>query len=181
MKGFQFGSDCIRCANMFLLLAVAALAACAPAGGAEYHVSSNRPSAQVVVTNENGSAFVDIHSDNGIGDATVTLVDGAWPDAITLRFHLEGLEQMQFVYGNTVAGLSVTTQNMLLQGAAVDGSPIEAIDETSRYWMAVSFLDRNGNAVDSPAAGGVIEVQAPADFFEGAHAEFTINWIDFYR
>ncbi len=148
---------------------------------AEYHVASSRPSAQVTVSNEGESSKVDVYSDNGIGSATVTLVSGAWPEPVLLRFHLQGLEDLQFVYGETIVRLSVTTQNMILQSASVAGAAEEAVYEQSDYWMPVTFEDRGGTAVDTPAAGGVIEVQAPADFLAGDHAEFTINWIDFYR
>lgn len=169
-----------------LFFSVVGLAACTGTfgpitGEPEYHVSSNRPSAQVTVSNEQSSAIVEVYSDNGIGNATVRLVSGEWPDSILMRFHLQGLESLQFSYGETVVGLSVNTQNRILQGVSVGGVAIEAIDEGSDYWMSVTFLDRKGTAVDAPAAGGVIEVEAPADFLKREDSEFTINWIDFYR
>lgn len=148
---------------------------------AAYHISSSRPSAQVTANNEEDSAIVDIYSDNGIGSATVTLVSGAWPETINMRFHLQGLEDLQFVYGETIVKLSVNTQNMILQTVSIAGAAEEAVDEQSDYWMPVTFKDKTGKAIDSPAAGGVIEVTAPADFLARDHAEFTINWIDFYR
>jgi hypothetical protein len=150
-------------------------------GKPEYHVTSNRPSSQVTVSNEANSAIVEIHSDNGIGSATIKLVRGDWPQSIKMRFFLQGLEGLQFSYDGTVADLSVNTQNMILQGVSVGGEKIEPIDEASDYWMAVSFEDMEGMNVVTPVAGGVIEVQAPTDFINGTYSEFTINWIDFYR
>lgn len=173
---------------LFLLLCTAVgAAACTGAirpgagGEAEYHVSSTRPSAQVTVTNEGDSAIVEVYSDNGIGSASVKLLNGAWPESILLRFHLQGLEGLQFHYDETVVNVSVNTQQMILQTVSVAGAAGEVIDEQSAYWMPVQFLDKQGTAVDSPVVGGVIEVQASADFLAGEYEEFTINWIDFYR
>jgi hypothetical protein len=147
----------------------------------EYHVTSSRPSAQVAVSNEGDSAIVEVYSDNGIGNASVKLVSGTWPGSIVMRFHLQGLESLQFLYDETVVNVSVNTQNMILQSVSVDGAAEEAVNDQSDYWMGVTFVDKDGTVVDSPVAGGVIEVQAPADFLAGEYTEFTINWIDFYR
>ena len=173
---------------LFLLLCTAVgAAACTgairPGAGseAEYHVSSTRPSAQVTVTNEGDSAIVEVYSDNGIGTASVKLINGTWPGSIFLRFHLQGLEGLQFHYDETVVNVSVNTQQMVLQTVSAAGATAEAVDEQSVYWMPIRFLDKQGTAVDSPVAGGVIEVEAPAAFLAGEYEEFTINWIDFYR
>jgi hypothetical protein len=170
-----------------LACATSGIAACSaafePAAGtaARYQVSSSRPSAQVTARSEGDKAIIEIYSENGIGDATVNLVSGDWPAKIVMRFHLQGLEGMQFTYDETQVILSVTTQNMILQSVSQDGGASEPTEDGSAYWMPVSFFDKEGAAVDRPAAGGVIEVIAPADFHAGDHAAFTINWIDFYR
>ena len=150
-------------------------------GEPEYLVTSNRPSSQVTVSNQANSAIVEIHSDNGIGSATIKLVSGDWPHSIKMRFFLQGLEGLKFSYNGTIAGLSVNTQDMILQGVSIEGEQIEPIGEESDYWMPVSFENKEGTAVVTPVAGGMIEVQAPTDFINGNYAEFTINWIDFYR
>lgn len=175
--------------RMLLVFACTAMGLAACTGGfqtdmtgePEYHVTSNRPSSQVSVSNEANSAIIEINSDNGIGSATIKLVGGDWPQSIKMRFFLQGLEGLQFSYDETIAGLSVNTQNMILQGVSIEGEEIEPIDEESDFWMPVSFEDKEGTAVGTPVPGGVIEVLAPTDFINGNYSEFTINWIDFYR
>lgn len=147
----------------------------------EYHVTSSRPSAQIRVDNKGDSAIVEVYSDNGIGNGSVKLVSGMWPGSIVMRFHLQGLESLQFLYDETVVNVSVNTLNMILQSVSTAGAAEEAVDDQSDYWMPVTFVGKDGTAVDSPVAGGVIEVQAPAHFLAGEYTEFTINWIDFYR
>ena len=150
-------------------------------GEPQLHVESDRPSAQVTVSYEENRAIVDVHSDNGIGRATVKLVSGKWPHSILMRFHLQGLENLQFSYDETAVVLSINTQNMILQSVSTSGEDQQMIDEGSGYWMPVTFVDRGGSPADSPSAGGVIEVGIPPNFLAGAYNEFTINWIDFYR
>ena len=106
---------------LFVLLCTAAgVAACTGAispqatSGAEYHVSSSRPSAQVTVSNEGDRAIVEVHSDNGIGSASVKLVSGAWLGSIVMRFHLQGLESLQYLYDETVVQHHTNNLNVLL-------------------------------------------------------------------
>lgn len=175
-----------RRATVVLLCASMVLAACSAGSGSsgedevEYHISSLRPSAQVSADNEGGKGIFEIYSDNGIGSATVRLVSGEWPASIVLRFHLQGLESLQFAYNDATVHVSVNTQAVVLQSVSRNGAE-EAIENGSRYWMPVSFMDRSGTAVERPVSGGTIEVVAPANFLSGDYAEFTINWIDFYR
>lgn len=168
-------------------LVIAGLAACSdpvtpvPTDEPLYRVASTRPSSEVSVSNEGESAFVEVYSDTGIGSATVTLIEGSWPETIVMRFHLNGLERLQFMFDKTVIHLSVTSQNMILQSVAAGSAEQEIIADESPYWMAVTFLDETGTTVEKPAADGVIEVQAPAAFLAAEATEFTINWIDFHR
>jgi hypothetical protein len=172
---------------LMLAFMAASLAACSESASpgqeteAEYLVSSTRPSSQVTASNEGNRAIINVFSDNGIGSAAITLVSGSWPDSILMRFHLQGLENLQFLYEENRINVSVNTQNMILQSVSMEGAAEKAIDEDSDYWMTVSFMDRQGTAVNSPVQGGVIEVEAPAAFLAGEYSTFTINWIDFYR
>lgn len=191
-KGNKFNSPAAlssfsRHALLMLVCTAVGAAACTgvlsptTANEPEYHVTSSRPSAQITVDNEEDSAIVEVYSDNGIGNGSVKLVSGMWPGSIVMRFHLQGLESLQFLYDETVVNVSVNTQNMILQSVSTAGAAEEAVDDQSNYWMPLTFVDRDGTAVDSLVAGGVIEVEAPSDFLTGEYTEFTINWIDFYR
>jgi hypothetical protein len=174
--------------SLLTLLCVAAgLSACAMGAGSgaqgepEYHVSSSRPSSQVAVTNDGNRAIVEVFSENGIGNATVRLVSGEWPDSLFLRFHLQGLEGLQFLYGETAVDVSVNTQAQVLQSVSRSGAAQQSVDDSSDYWMPVTFIDKTGTTVEAPVPGGVIELLVPADFHTGEYPEFTMNWIDFYR
>jgi hypothetical protein len=184
MKSRKFISYCA----LFLLSCTAVcLTACTEttfnteSGEPEYHVTSNRPSSQVTVSHEADSSIFEIYSDNGIGSASVRLVSGDWPGSILMRFHLQGLESLQFSYDDIMVDLSVNSQNMILQSVTSTSGTNEPIDKDSDFWMPVIFLDGEGMAEKRPTAGGVIEVEAPSDFLKESASEFAINWIDFYR
>src|SRR5262245_42454 len=88
----------------FCLAASVALAGCGSTGGGGAIVlkaSADRPDARVTVGADTGQAVVEIFSPSGIGGAEVEITSAALPQAIVLRLHLRGLEQLRFTYGDT--------------------------------------------------------------------------------
>ena len=102
---------------------------------------------------------------------------GSWPQRVMLRFHLAGLEELRFHYGETT--LLVAVPNSV--EAQVRESVLEAdgserqLAPDSPQWMEV-HVERSGASVVE-----YVEVAAPDDFRKGGYRDFDLRWIDFYR
>lgn len=150
-----------------------------PGGGAapEFEVTPQKGEDQVTVTVAAGRALVDVTSASGIGSAAISLTAGEMPERLAMRFHLKGLEQMTFAYGDTVLTLSVPSGDggQALRSAAVEDQPVE-VTPRGPYWMEVKRV-APGDSGDS----GYFEVTAPQDFHDAGATMFFVAWIDFYR
>jgi hypothetical protein len=136
-------------------------------------VTVANPQDTVTVTRDGPKLIVDIESPRGIGQAAVELAGPSLPSSIVLRFHLAGLEQLEFAYAGTtitVSLLSSGDRRVLEQVVAPGMSSPTTLTPASAYWMEVVS-----------SAPYLIEVAAPADFFQGEHRSFSMQWIDFYR
>jgi hypothetical protein len=132
---------------------------------------------KVMMQPQGDTAVFDITSPTGIGGANVQLSSGEWLPHIVLRFHLNGLEEMTLMYGDTAVTVNVSsTDSQIYQSA--NG---ETIDVHSPYWTAVSLKNEDGSAGQIPLENGTIEVTLPSDFHTQNPAGFHINWVDFFR
>jgi hypothetical protein len=120
----------------------------------------------------------DVVSESGIGGASVALAGlGSWPQRVMLRFHLAGLEELRFHYGETTILVAVPNA----EGAPVRESVLEAdgserqLAPDSPLWMEVQ-VERSGATVVE-----YVEVAASDDFHKGGFREFDVHWIDFDR
>jgi len=96
---------------------------------------------------------------------------------ITLRFHLAGLEELRFHYGETTIVVAVPNAVEAQVRESVleaDGSERQLAPD-SPQWMEV-HVERSGASVVE-----YIEVAAPDDFRKGGYRDFDLRWIDFYR
>jgi hypothetical protein len=170
-----------------MLLLTSGLAACttsAPPSDSrapEYDIVTPGAGDTVTISTKEDGTFIDVRSDRGIGKATVTLAAGQWPEGLTLRFYLAGLESLQLDYEDTKVALSVTTSSQILESANSADSGEIATDPNSPYWMAVTFVDADGQATATTTRDGAILVTMPPDFFAINPRSFGLNWIDFYR
>ena len=157
----------------------AALAACVDLPGQvlpQITVTLQKQDDHATVSTEGRSAVIDIRSPSGIGGADVTIGQGPMPAQILTRFHLKGLENLEFRYGQTVVVVSVPTSGgEPSESVRRPGTGETAIGPDSPYWMAV----RQSSGGSGP--GGYIEVAAPQDFLTGGNRAFSLKWIDFYR
>jgi len=90
----------------------------------------------VTVTEEGGTALVEVTSPSGIGSADVQHTGGKRPRQVVIRLHLKGLEEFQFAYGQTVVTASFRVAAGRLGECSPGGSSLdEAIAPGSPYWM----------------------------------------------
>jgi hypothetical protein len=170
-----------------LFLIAAGLAACTtavpPSDSAQpyYEITTANVGDDVSIVSEQGTAFVDVRSERGIGETNITLSRGSWPTAMTLRFYLAGLEGMQLDYGSTKVALSINTSGQILQSATTADNGEISTEPASPYWMNVSYIDAQELPVARAVHDGAILVTLPPDFFSSSPETFNLNWIDFYR
>jgi hypothetical protein len=131
---------------------------------------------RATVTTEGRSVVIDVSSPSGIGGAGVTIGPGPMPRQILIRFHLKGLEHLEFRYGGTVVVVSLPTSGgEPSESVSRAGAAETPVGPDSQYWMAVR-PPSGGSAQD-----GYIEVAVPPDFLAGSNRAFSLKWIDFYR
>jgi hypothetical protein len=171
----------LRLGVLAAMLAGGVLAACAapPAAGPatpEFQIATDKEDNVVTATIDGERLLVDVQSASGIGSAGVRAADGELPPAALLRFHLRGLEQMTFAFGDAVVKLSVPSggDRPVIQSVVEQGQE-SPITPQSPYWMEVTQTAADG------AADSVFEVNPPQAFADAPPANFTIGWIDFYR
>jgi hypothetical protein len=148
-------------------------------------VTTSKTDARVTTTMQSNALIVDITSQSGIGDATVHLAPSQQPQRVTLRFHLKGLEELRFGYGSTTVIVSISSSagHRVSQRVEQTGTTAkeEQIAERSPYWMPTRLVPAAGVQATIPLQSGVIEVEAPPDFFASQATSFSLRWIDFYR
>jgi len=133
---------------------------------------------QTRVTDDDVS--IDIFSASGIGQAAFEFVSAQMPKRIIMRFHLRGLEELRFAYGETIVSASIasTGEQGIRQSMSRAGErPMETLTSSSSFWMKMRVASRD----QIPLREGYIEVEAPEDFFKSGARKASIDWIDFYR
>jgi hypothetical protein len=141
---------------------------------------------QIVFNTTNEELLVDITSSTGIGGAEIEKTAGQWPGKIVLRFHLQGLEEMEFHYGETTLQVNVishdanpVSETVFKNGETETLYPGNLLN--AQYWMGVQILNADGSPGSIPLNNGYIDVTVPPDFFRSKETKFTTSWIDFYR
>jgi hypothetical protein len=166
----------------FLLASCASGPMGAPTQEPAFIVITKNPEDQVDIQYENGIALIDIQSPSGIGSAAFELESGAMPEHMTLRLHLQGLEQFRLTSAQDQVAASVSTgdpsntenQTLLSSGREsplLPGHPL---------WMEINIISNQGEQ-QIPLEEGYFEVTVPQEFIQNAGKTFEIEWIDFYR
>ena len=169
----------------FLPLSGAAILLCGTACKIFQHreamikVISHKDDSRFHVRVDGDKAIIEIFSESGIGDAAFEFIDQPMPKQLAMRFHLRGLEELRFAYGETVVtvALSSTGDNDIRQSINRAGGESVATQAASPYWMKLRLASRD----KIPLREGYIEVEAPEDFFASGARKISIQWIDFYR
>ena len=81
------------------------LTACTQPGSVSpaFEVVPHKPETAIAYRLEGDAVIFDIFSQSGIGGADVSLTAGKMPRQMLLRFHLKGLESLQFAYPEATA------------------------------------------------------------------------------
>jgi hypothetical protein len=148
------------------------------------NVAPDQQDTRITVGAEAQQTVVQVFSPSGIGGANIEVTSAALPQKLVLRFHLRGLEELRFTYGDMVvtARISSAEERAISQSyrGGRGGAQEQSIAETSPYWMPIRIVPSGAQATPPPQEG-YIEVEAPADFIARGQRTFSIRWIDFYR
>jgi hypothetical protein len=144
-------------------------------------IDHERQDTRTAVEADADLAIVQIFSSSGIGSADIEVTSAALPQKILLRFHLRGLEELRFTYGDTsvTAAVSSAGDKTAHQSQLSNGQE-HSVSEGSPYWMPIRVVPGAADAT-LPPQESYIEVEAPADFITRGQRKFSIHWVDFYR
>ena len=169
--------------STFLLGIILIVSACAPSQPDPLAVrveKSDDATVNIDLPDDN-TVIYDIISPSGIGNATITNNNRSWPETIVLRFHLNGLENLDFSYTDINIKMEISSRgNNEIRQYVTQDDVTEPIDSTSEFWMPVAISPTEGDAT-IPLEDGTIDVRVPAAFYDRNAKSFTISWIDFYR
>lgn len=167
---------------------IVCLASCSTSHGegVTFNVVPGKQDAQILVDADNERAVIQIFSQSGIGSADIEVTSGTLPKRIVLQFHLRGLEELCFTYGDVVVTGSISSMpgnsiHQNLRDAGDSAGQERSISPDSPYWMKMSIISKGTSPNTIPLQDGYIEVEAPEDLIKGGQRKFSMRWIDFYR
>jgi hypothetical protein len=166
-----------------LILSALLLGACAPRQIIRpvFEIQATKPEDQVAFTWKDETAYFDIESPDGIGEAYIVRTEGDLPKIIVLRFHLRGLESLQVRFDTHQIQISVSSQSdhTILERARLNQAEDESsLTSDSEYWIPIEIISET-KAI--PLTDGYFQVLLPRAFYAAKPREFSIEWIDFYR
>ncbi len=118
---------------------------------------SNRQANEVTVSSSSFNTLIDISSEFGRGNAAIKLKDGEWPESLTIRLHLRGLEG--FVVSN---GITTIEKHQL---------DVQAYDQNMSPFSQEYLMSE----------AGYYEIRLPRSLFAEGVTDIQIQWVDFYR
>lgn len=148
----------------------------------DFKITISNPEDTVSVTSEEGISLIDIDSPGGIGSAHFELVSGTWPEKITARLHLKGLEEFRLSYDETLITASISSssafntssQKVLLSDGEYPTLPGHPL------WLEIKIVS-DQTVEKIPLEEGYFEITFPDEFNKEFGNSFDIQWVDFFR
>ena len=168
---------------LLVLLAIVGIMSCVTAFGDDlpFRNSTKRDDDKVEITVQNDKTVISVPSPFGISQAIIELSGNNWPDTVTLRLHLKGLENLKVANGKDTLEASVSSQDGKLR-RWTDGKEDSPLDSKHPYWMKIRMVSKDGKPVKTiPLKDGYFEMQLSKALYEENPKSITLNWIDFYR
>lgn len=152
-------------------------------GPGPFKITTKRQGDRLLTRLEKETATVSIHSESGIGEAVIELVDDHWPSTVVLHLHLKGLESLRVSSEKVTLEAAVSSsEGMPRVRVWKDGDEGSPLDSQSPYWLSIRVCDRNGKPVQgNPKESDHFAVTLPRAFLDKGVGSITLKWIDFYR
>ena len=146
----------------------------------EFRVTTKNADDKITVLDEESRTVIDIHSDFGIGSASLELVSGSMPTILLLRLHLKGLEEFQIISSQTTIAASFSSGQVfnIINQRVVSPDKERPLLMIDPLWMDIDIVSADR---DIPLDEGYFEIAVPGEFLRNAGDFFEIKWIDFYR
>lgn len=153
------------------------------AADATFKITTKKNDDAVAVRVDDGKTVFVIKSPSGISQAVIERQGDKWPDAVTLRLQLNGLESFQASNSKVSLNAAVSNQNGTLTVRSwKDANEASPLDQKSPFWIATRIVGGDGKpATRLPLKGGYFEMTLPKAFFEGQPKTITVKWVDFHR
>jgi len=148
-----------------------------------FRITTKRDDDKVEVKVEEGKAYFSVQSPFGISQAVIERSGHNWPDVVTLRLHLKGLENLRITNGKDTLKVALSS-NADKQPVRLwlNGKEDYPLNVKSPFWMTVRMVGEDGKPAETiPLVNGHFEMRLPKALFEGNPKSIAINWIDFYR
>jgi hypothetical protein len=159
-----------------MLVAAALVAGCSGAV-TEREIAAEPDGGLVRVRTHRDWQHVEITSPKGIGGAEIPLAQP--PRPLRLAFHLHGLEQLRFSYGDVEIVVAVGADGSVRERAQQPDGVSRTLAEGDALWMPVRIERAGGAGGQAPIAR--IEIEGPAALRDAATPSFRIEWVDFFR
>lgn len=140
-----------------------------------------------IASEKNGAGprtVLEIRSQTGIGGCILRRNGMAWPDRFTVRFALQGLEQIVVQIGDRKWLGSVTSHDGTVRWTRRDeGGPEVSIEPDQPEWCPIRVVDSQQSVpVRVPLADKERwELSLPKHWLAANPETIRLEWIDFYR
>lgn len=150
---------------------------------AVFKITTKRDTDHVDVDVKSSKAVISIRSPFGISQAVIHRAGESWPEAVTLKLHLQGLESFRVSTGKVTIHAAVSSSDKKPRARIwKDNAENAHLDDKSPYWLDLRMIGSDGNPARTiPLKDGYIEITLPKRLFEGNPQTMTVDWIDFYR
>ena len=128
-----------------------------------------------------GEAIVDIHSERGIGSATVTKAEDRWPAKVVFHLHLRGLESFSVSNRRIEVQTSVQSTGSFRVLCRTTGKQGTNITNSDPFWMNAEIVPARGKKPAIPLESGYFRVTVPTALLAENPVALNVHWIDFYR
>ena len=141
---------------------------------------------------------IDLRSEKGIGECTLTRKGDNWPETMTVRMHLRGLESFELVYeGGQCEGSRQVGTVRLSGGWSSTQGPLaweksvlckdSPVLGGEKWKPKTGGIRVGGSKVDSPVRiplpdGCYFECTITSEWFENENPQsIELRWVDFFR
>lgn len=165
-----------------LLISLVAVAADEPAVS-PFKIALKREDDRAEAKVEQGRATIAIRSPFGISGAKIERTGERWPESVTLRVNLKGLERFRVTAGEVAIEAAVASTDAAPRIRCwKPGAEETSLGTDDPLWLDVRLLDAKGAEVRKlPEAEGCFEVRLPKALFEENPPSIELEWVDFYR
>jgi hypothetical protein len=167
-----------RLSGLALLVTLAGCTSVPAAAAPRYRAVAVQPGDDVTFGGNSDDVTIDITSERGLGSVEIERL-GPPPKTLTVNFHLAGLEELRFSWGDTRVFVYVASSDgSVREEVSLGAQQATSIDSTSPHWTPVRI---EADSPKIPLENGFFAATASPSFLQDAPQRFTLQWIDFYR